>query len=171
MLFEGEYYVAIPGEKSHLISKNGKVMSCLSAKPCVLKPKYDGKKYAFVNLGVQNNHYRNRKIHRLVAETFIPNPENKPQINHIDGDKANNSVENLEWVTQSENIRHAFLLGLIKPQKGSKQAQSKLTESDVLKIRKTYCAGGVSLRQLARRYGVSQTLVRYVITRRNWKHI
>jgi len=90
------------------------------------------KKYQISNLGnfkkgnkvingwIQNTGYKtvqinNKKysIHRLVAEAFIPNPENKPQVNHIDGNKLNNNADNLEWCTCKENVQHAFNTGLM----------------------------------------------------------
>jgi hypothetical protein len=64
------------------------------------------------------------KVHRLVAETFIPNSNNKNQINHIDGNKLNNSINNLEWCTASENIKHAFKIGLKKQKIGKENPRS-----------------------------------------------
>lgn len=67
--------------------------------------------YQSVGLFVDNK-LKRRRVHRLVAQTFLPNPENKPQVNHIDGNKLNNHVDNLEWATPGENIRHAIDMGL-----------------------------------------------------------
>lgn len=73
-------------------------------------------------------------VHRLVAKVFIENPENKPCVNHIDGNPLNNKVENLEWCTHSENMKHAFRTGL-HSLRGDKHNNRKLNSSDVAYIR------------------------------------
>ena len=78
------------------------------------------------------------KLHRAIAETFIPNPDNKPEVNHKDGNKENNRITNLEWSTGSENIRHAYATGLLKPKLGVDRPNAKLTVEDVLYIREHY---------------------------------
>lgn len=79
-------------------------------------PKIPGKSKGYLSASLYTNGIREtRKVHRLVAEAFIPNPDNKPQINHKDGNPLNNSVDNLEWATGSENMIHAFRTGLAKP--------------------------------------------------------
>lgn len=111
-------------------------------------------------------------VHRLVAKAFIPNPESKPQVNHKNGIKSDNRVENLEWNTMSENILHSFRelgrkrVGL----KGEKQNKAKLKEHQVIEIRKLY-ADGVIGPELAKRFGVSHTTIYGVTKLKTWKHI
>lgn len=97
-------------DTNYSISTNGEVKNNLTGK--ILSQSIQ-QGYKHVTLLINNKQKRCR-VHRLVAETFVNNPENKPYVNHIDGDRANNNVENLEWVTPSENTIHAVKLGIFK---------------------------------------------------------
>lgn len=109
-------------------------------------------------------------VHRLVALLFISNPENKPQVNHIDGNKTNNRVDNLEWTTSSENVRHSIDTGLRVSPKGTELSHAKLTEKDVIDIRNRK-ASGETYRAIADSYGMHTVSIFYIVKRKNWKHI
>jgi hypothetical protein len=81
-----------------------------------MKPQINARGYLVIGLMI-NDKQRMHKIHRLVSNAFIENPENKPQVNHIDGNKLNNCISNLEWATQKENIQHAYKNGLFESQR------------------------------------------------------
>jgi hypothetical protein len=95
------------------VSDTGLIMNRRTGK--ILKPMENHKGYLYVNLYDEEGKIKKFRVHRLVAEAFIPNPENKPQVNHKNGNKHDNRVENLEWVTNVENYRHAAEKGLTKP--------------------------------------------------------
>ena len=111
-------------------------------------------------------------IHRLVAQAFVPNPSGRPEVNHIDGDKFNNCASNLEWVTRSENAKHAFDTGLRKPSpmpKGEQHHSSKLTENDVRRIRSEFKPGDGPA--LACEFGVTPPVIYRIVNGTNWKHV
>lgn len=119
-----------------------------------VKPQSNGRYYK-VTLSVNGKEHQ-YLIHRLVAESFIPNPQNKPEVNHINGDRFDNRVENLEWVTASENQRHSVITNLKKH--GTDLWNGKFTKEQVLEIiRRKY--NGESCRVLGRYYGVDATTI------------
>jgi hypothetical protein len=97
----------------YYISSHGRVKSFKYGMDRILKPKLGGigLKYQYVGLYIDGKIHQ-VAIHRLVALAFVDNPDNKPQVNHIDGDKLNNTVDNLEWLTAKENIKHGWAMGL-----------------------------------------------------------
>lgn len=127
--FEGLYEISNAGNIRSFHSREAKTLKTWESK--------DG--YIRVSLR-KNSKIYSKLVHRLVAKTFIPNPENKPQVNHIDGDKTNNKIDNLEWCTAKENIQHAYDTGLHKLLKGknnpnygnklSEEAKKKISEAN-----------------------------------------
>lgn len=131
-----------------------------------LKPKTHANGYYEVSL-CKNGKSKFKLIHRLVAQSFIENPENKPQVNHKNGNKKDNHINNLEWVTQKGNAEHAVKIGLYG--NGERMYNHILSEKDVLEIRKLYPENTLS--QLSNSYKVSITTIHYIVTRRAWKHV
>lgn len=110
-------------------------------------------------------------VHRLVAEAFIPNPNNYPQINHKDGNKQNNCVDNLEWCNNSINQIHAFKNKL--QQGGFKHPNSKLTYNQVVYIKRNYKKGvrGYGMKKLAKKFNVSYATIQQIIYGKSYKTI
>lgn len=131
---DGEIWRDIAGyEGDYQVSTFGRIKSFKNGKEKILKPTISGD-YIRIELcksGVQKQF----SVHRLVAEAFIPNPKGKPCINQLDGNKFNNTVENFEWVTHSENIKHAFATGLEEANRGEDSACAKLTNEQARYVR------------------------------------
>lgn len=104
----------IKSDHDYVVSSAGQVRRVGSNKD--KKPK-TAKRYEQVDL-YKDGKRTVKKVHVLVAEAFVPNPDNKPEVNHKDGNKHNNRADNLEWVTHKENCRHAWENGLVKPSRG-----------------------------------------------------
>lgn len=112
------------------------------------------------------------KVHRLVAEAYVPNTENKPFVNHIDGDKTNNNINNLEWVTNRENIIHAYELGLINVTSGCDRSTSAISEEDLAYVRAVYKPFDkqFGVRKLAKELGVSHPTLSRAIRKISYKN-
>lgn len=130
----------------------------------------------YMRVCIYKNGKRSRLfVHRLVAKAFIPNPGNKREVNHKDGNALNNHAYNLEWVTPSENIQHAYDTGLRAPSPsyGEDCGTSKLTEKDVLYIRGVAKNSGryYGRKALAKKFNVTENTIKCVVVGRTWGHI
>ena len=159
--YEGLYEVSDSGQVRSISKhdrlgrfKEGKVKSSCN----------NGTGYLVVNLKVDGKQ-KMKTVHRLVAEAFIPNLEGKRCINHKDGNKQNNCVENLEWCTHSENNIHSFKNGLNAQRKGSSNPNAKLTDVQVKFIRENYKRYDpkFSFAALGRKFGCSATVIKYAV--------
>jgi hypothetical protein len=146
-LFDGKYKV----------TEDGKILSTVGNEK-ELKGKVTKEGYRMVVFNVDKKKiYKN--VHRLVAEAFIPNSLNLPEVNHIDGNKLNNHVDNLEWVTSKENQIHARdVLG----------ANCKINMETANKIRELYSTGDYSHRELAKMFNIGKTQIGSIVNNKRW---
>ena len=163
--FEGLYQISNLGRVKSLEKKRGRNLGVIIPE-IIMKLSLSKRGYPRVQL--QKNKFKKTiEVHKLVAGAFIENKYNKPQINHIDGNKKNNHVNNLEWCTNNENQKHAQKIGINNA--GVRNGNTKLSEVDVVTIRQLF----PKLRkfEIARLYDVKQSTVHAIIKRYNWKHI
>jgi NUMOD4 motif-containing protein/HNH endonuclease len=182
-----ESWKAIPGyELLYEASDQGRIKSLAGwrwRKDRVLKPHTKSNGYQSVQLtrnGVGKSFY----IHRLILLTFAGPCPAEYECNHRNGRKDDNRLENLEYLTRSENVLHSIYVLQNSParprtgprspnhkQQGETHTKAKLTAADVLSIRETYLRGGISMRQLAQQYGVDGKAICDVVHRKSWKNV
>ena len=125
--------------------------------------------YYYVNLTDINGKQSKKYVHRIIAQVFIDNPNDKKEVNHIDCNKLNNNIMNLEWTTRKENLQHSYDNGLKREHE--KHGNSILTKKQVLEIRKLYKSKKYSYRQLSEMYNVSMSCICMIVTNRNWRNL
>lgn len=143
----------------YIIKENGEVFNRHNGHK--IKPQLNDKGY--LRMWIGGKFYF---IHRLVAEKYIPNPNNFPQVNHKDGNKLNNDITNLEWCSNLENRRHAIKNGLHTV--GEKCSWAKLTEKQVIEILQNKTS---TCKELSKKYNVAYGTISDIKHHRTWKHL
>lgn len=167
-----EGFIRLTKSPIHAVNIAGEVIRIKTRR--TIKPSLNKKGYPQVCL--QNR--KSYRVHRLVAETFIPNPENLPEVNHIDGNKLNNHIDNLEWCTTKENINHAIKTGIWegigekvrKAQTGETNSSAKLTEKDVKEIYSLILSGRKNP-EIATLFNVSRSQISHIRSGKSWTHL
>ena len=172
-----EEWKIINGFEDYEVSNHGQVRKIRGhSSGKIMSPKK--KKNGYLEIGLRKNKKRDFKyIHILVLEAFKPNKDlTKTECNHLDGNKENNYVGNLEWCTHKENIKHAIEIGLMIPIKGKDHPNSKSTENDIIEIQKMlssndYKNGRITQTDIADKFGIAQQTVSKINNNKSWKHL
>lgn len=135
----------------------------------VLRPAVSKKGYLTCSASIMGQQ-KTVKPHRLVALYFVSNEDNKPHVNHINGIKTDNRIENLEWVTNHENILHAWKTGLNKPKKGVSHPRASISANDAKRV-KDLRAKGFGRKDIQKATGVNQNIVDNIIYNNSWSHL
>lgn len=163
------YYKDCDLSDKYLVSNNGKIYSKKSNK--IMKQTLNKGTGYFgfcINIGNRKNK-KYIKTHIAVAFNFVDGYREGLVVNHKDGNKQNNNSENLEWITNAENIQHAAKNGLLKPSNCENHYHSKFSNEKVNEIRKIYKSGTVMIKELAEKYGVAQSTMSDLVNGKTYK--
>jgi hypothetical protein len=154
------------------VSSNGQIRNAITQRIYKLHLNKTGYFQVCVSLGSRNKK-KIFRVHKAVAETFIPNPEHKSDVNHKDGNKQNNAVSNLEWTTHAENIDHAEKMGLSVHISGTDNIFAKLSKEDVEFIRNSYIPRDKTYgaRALGRKFNMSHSHILEVLNYESYINI
>lgn len=163
--FEGLYKVSNTGRIISLPQENGR---CGRKRGNELKTRIGRAGYVYVSLREPAGPSQHMFFHRILATAFIPNPENKPTVNHKNSIRNDNRIENLEWATWSENNKHAYKFGKQNKFYGERHSQAKLNWQKVNEIRNKHVKNVYGIGSLAKEYGVSKGCIQAILERITW---
>lgn len=160
----------IPGFPRYFAGTDGKIYSNTRNNMRPMSPYMD--RYGYLALKPRiNGKMKTQGVHRLLALAFIPNPENKPQVNHKNGIKTDNRIENLEWATESENVKHAFDHGLVSARRGEDSNFSSITEEIAHEVCKLLEDRKLKDWEIMERLGVTRSVVSHMKGGSRWTHV
>lgn len=162
-------------EGLYQISNYGKVKSFKhrvhGSEGVILKPHIYTTKYSIYRLSDSNNDIKRITAHKLVAKAFIPNPKKYQEVNHKNGIKIDNRVDNLEWCTHQQNMVHAFTELYPNIRQGSRNSRATITDDDALQIYKLAMKNERSYADIGKEYGVSKSIVGNIKAGKTWSHV
>lgn len=170
-----EIWKEIQGYQGYECSNFGKIKTFNwknSGKEAIMKPALDGSGYLRTVLKRNDGKLHTIKVHRIILQTFKPNNDfSNLECNHINGNKTDNNIDNLEWVTRKQNLNHCIDNNLQYVLRGEEVGNSVLKEKEVIEIRNKYIPRVYSRIKLANEYGVSEATIKDILYKRSWKHL